>query len=135
MDHTLSDDFRIRRFFEAFSAAGDALDTDVLGDCFADPFLAADASGARPVPHAVFLRALPRRAQMFADAGIGPAALVSLSHTRLDPHYLLIRTEWTAPSTTGGDPARLASSYLLHEDGDRFRIVLYLNHEGLRQAA
>lgn len=131
----IDDDSRIRRFFEVFSAAGDTLDTEVLGDCFADPFLSADATGARPVPLAVFLQVLPRRARMFADAGIGSAVLVSLSHTRLDPHYLLVRTQWSAPSTTGGDPARLASSFLVHEDGDQFRIVVYLNHEGLQQAA
>lgn len=124
-------DARVREFFSVFTDASADLRLDVLGSCFADPFLAADAGGARPVPRDAFLRALPRRAQMFADAGIGRAALTSLTADRLDEHYLLVRTEWSAPRLAGGDPKRLASSFLLHDDGDHLRIVLYLNHEGL----
>lgn len=122
---------RVREFFELFAGAGGELRLDLLGYCFADPFLSADASGTRPVPRDAFLQALPRRAQMFADAGVGPAALVSLAADRLDEHYLMVRTTWAAPRLTGGDPVPLESSFLLHDDGDRLRIVLYLNHRGL----
>jgi hypothetical protein len=120
---------RVREFFEVF--AGNTLNPEVVGSCFADPFLSADASGSRPVPLDVFLAALPRRAQMFADAGVGPAALTSLVESHLDEHYVLVRTEWAAPRLSGGEPLRLASSYLLHDDGNSLRIVLYLNHSGL----
>src|SRR3954452_3383416 len=122
---------RVPQFFEVFGAAGGDLKLDVLGHLFADPFLSADATGARPVPLDLFLQALPRRAAVFADAGLGPAALTSLTWDRLDEHYLLARTAWACPRLAGGDPKRLSSSFLLHDDGDRLRIVLYLNHEGL----
>jgi hypothetical protein len=128
-------DPRVRQFFEVFSTASGALDLDALARCFADPFLSADASGSRSVPRAAFLQALPRRAQMFADAGIGAANLTSLTCDRIDDHYLLARTEWSAPRTAGGEPVHMASSYLLHEEGDQLRIVLYLNHQGPPQAA
>jgi len=124
-------DSRVRQFFDEFSAASDTLDLNALAGCFADPFLSADASGARPVPLAAFLRALPRRAQMFADAGIGTVSLASINHERLDEHYLLARAEWNALRASGGEPVRLASSFLLHDEGERLRIVLYLNHQGL----
>jgi hypothetical protein len=128
-------DYRIRQFFDVFSAASDTLDLDVLADCFTDPFLSADASGARPAPRTAFLQALPRRAQMFAEAGIGAPSLTSLSHDQLDDHYLLARTEWSAPRTAGGEPVHLASSFLLRDEGERLRIVLYLNHQGLPQTS
>jgi len=124
-------DSRVRDFFQIFAAAGDDLNLDLLGHCFADPFLSADATGARAVPREIFLQALPRRARMFADAGVGPAALTSLDAERLDDHYLMVRTTWHAPRLAAGEPVRLQSSFLLHDDGDRLRIVLYLNHEGL----
>jgi hypothetical protein len=125
---------RIRRFFGTFADAGGTLDLDALAGCFADPFLSADANGARPVPRSAFLQALPRRAEMFAKAGLGSAKLTALTETRLDPHYVLVRAEWHAPRTAGGDPVRLASSFLVHDDGGHLRIVLYLNHEGLPTA-
>jgi hypothetical protein len=124
-------DSRVRAFFEVFADASGDLKLDLLGDCFADPFLAADPTGARAVPKDVFLRAIPRRAEAFADAGVGPAALTSLAADRLDEHYLMVRTGWDAPRLAGGEPVHLESSFLLHDDGDRLRIVLYLNHQGL----
>ncbi|MET7422992.1 hypothetical protein [Dactylosporangium sp. NPDC005555] len=112
----------VHAFLTALTGAGSA-------DLFADPFLFADASGARPVSRADFFATLPRRAQLFAAAGYGPARLTSADQLRLDEHYLLVRTGWSAPSRTGGDPAELSSSYLLHEDGTSMRVVAYLNHK------
>lgn len=124
---------RVRQFFDAFATASRTLDLDALAHCFADPFLSADASGARPVPRATFLQVLPRRAKMFADAGVGASSLTAISHQRIDDHYLLARTEWQAPRADGGEPVHLESSFLLHDDGANLRIVLYLNHRGLPQ--
>ncbi|WP_238014410.1 hypothetical protein KZZ52_32310 [Dactylosporangium sp. AC04546] len=122
---------RVTAFFESFRVASDALDTTTLAGCFADAFLAADPGGARPVPRDAFLQALPRRAQMFADAGVGRAELTDLRVQPLDEHYRLVRTEWSAPRLDGGAAVPLASSFLLHDDGETLRIVLYLNHQGL----
>ncbi|MFG2052601.1 hypothetical protein ACGFI9_01100 [Micromonospora sp. NPDC048930] len=132
MSETPTLEARIRHFFAAFSPAAGA--ADGFGELFADPFLLADEAGARPVPRAAFLAALPRRTQLFADAGLGPATLTDLSYQRLDDRYVLARTEWDAPRRDGGAPVRLASSYLLHDDAGRFRVVLYLNHQGLPAA-
>lgn len=130
-DQHQTDDFRVREFFRAFVRGSDTLDATAIGACFADPFLSADAEGARPVPQAAFLAGLPRRAEMFAEAGLGRAELTGLTHQRLDPHYLLAGTSWEVPRLDGGEPVPLRSSYLLHDDGVRLRIVLYLNHEGV----
>jgi hypothetical protein len=126
-------DTQLSEFFETFSRASNTLDADALAGCFEEVFLAADATGARAVPRAIFLRALPMRQQMAEVAGIGPAVLSSLTHQDIDEHYVLARTEWTAPSTTGGDAVQLCSSFLLHRDDDGLRIVCYLTHQGLPQ--
>lgn len=113
---------RVHTFLAALTDAGSA-------ELFADPFLLAGADGARPVSRAAFLAMLPRRAQLFADAGFGAARLTTVDQVRLDEHYLLVRTGWSAPSHTGGDPAELSSSYLLHDDGSSLHVVAYLNHK------
>jgi hypothetical protein len=97
---------------------------------FAEVFLVGDAGGARPVTREAFLDALPLRAEMFARAGVGEPLLDRVAVTELDQHYLVARTEWTAPRR-GGDAVRLVSSYLLHRDGDDLRVVVYLNHRGV----
>jgi hypothetical protein len=105
----------------------------VLTECFAQEFLAADKDQAQAVPRQAFIGFLPKRAEMFAAAGVRPAELEQLTYQELDEHYLLARTEWVAPRSEG-DAVRLSSSYLVHRRGPDFRIVLYLNHRGLADA-
>jgi ketosteroid isomerase-like protein len=125
-------DQQVRSFFDAFSAASDELDTAALGGLFADPFLAADPAGAQPVPRELFLKALPRRAELFGAAGIGWVVLDDVAHEALDDTYVLARTTWRAKrAADGGEPVRLASTFLLRREGDGLRVVLYLNHQDL----
>jgi hypothetical protein len=126
-------DVLVRDFLDLFSAA-DRADTDRLGSAFADPFLAGDASGARVVPRAAFLAALPRRREAFRERGLGAAELVSHTTIELDEHYLLVRAEWSVPRSDGGGAVPLSSSYLLHRDGDAVTAIAYLTHRGLEQA-
>jgi hypothetical protein len=130
-DPTLDD--QVRGFFDRFTAASDDLDIDTLGELFDETFLAADPDGTRPVPKALFLQALPRRAELFAAAGIARVILTDLEPETLDDTYVLARTGWRGERTGGGQPVRLASTFLLRRDGDRLRVVLYLNHQDLRR--
>jgi ketosteroid isomerase-like protein len=132
-DPTLDD--QVRGFFDRFTEASDALDVAALGELFDETFLAADPDGVRPVPKALFLQALPRRAELFAAAGIARMTLADLEHQALDDTYVLARTGWRGERTGDGgtEPVRLASSFLLRRDGERLRVVLYLNHQDLRQ--
>jgi hypothetical protein len=122
---------QIRGFFDVFSRSSSVLDLDALAGCFDETFLSSDAAGTRVVPRPAFLRALAGRAQMFADAGIGPAELRQVTHQELDPHHVLARTTWAAPRTDGSGEVTLVSSFLLRRDGDQLRIVVYINHQGL----
>jgi hypothetical protein len=121
----------LQRFTAANHSDSEGGDAGELGGCFADVFLAGDASGARPVPREAFLAAVPRRRQMFAEAGVGEATLTSHAVMELDDHYLLVRTEWSAPRLDGGAPVELSSSFLLHRSDDTATAIAYLNHQGL----
>jgi hypothetical protein len=100
---------------------------------FAETLLVGDAAGVRPIAREDFLRALPRRAELFARAGVGSPTLDRLEVTVLDERYLVARTEWAAARSDGAS-IQLVSSYLLHRDGDALRVVAYLNHRGLEDA-
>jgi hypothetical protein len=122
---------QIRDFFDLFTRASGSLDLDALAGCFDETFLSSDAAGTRVVPRPAFVQALAGRAQMFADAGIGRAALRQLTYQELDLHHVLASTTWAAPRTDGSGEVTLASSFLLRRDGDQLRIVVYINHQGL----
>ena len=131
MPTTLPTEDLVAAFLERFAAGSDSLDPDLVGRCYQQVFLAADADASRVVPREAFLAALPRRRETFAAAGIGPATLRSWTHQDLDAHHLLVRTEWQAPRLDGTGSIPLSSSFLLRRDGDELQIMVYLNHRGL----
>jgi len=125
---------RICDFFDVFAAASQRLDREVLGGCFAEVFMSADPAGTHVVPREAFLDFLPRRAALFAAAGVASPALASISHTVLDDHYVLVDTTWTAERTApGAGPVTLSSSFVVHLAADGPQIVFYLNHHDLAQ--
>ena len=127
----LHPDGQVEAFFATFAAASDQLDLDRLAELFAETFLAADPASARPVPRQAILQALPRRAELFAAAGITRVILGGLRHQALDDTYVLARTEWRAERAGASAPVRLSSTFILRRDADRLRVVFYLNHQDL----
>jgi ketosteroid isomerase-like protein len=125
-------DGQVEAFFAAFAAASDQLDTDRLAELFAETFLAADPAGVQAVPRQAFLRILPRRAELFAAAGVTRVVLTDLQHQPLDNTYVLARADWHAERPgAASTPVRLSSTFILRRDADRLRVVFYLNHQDL----
>jgi ketosteroid isomerase-like protein len=127
-------DGQVEAFFAAFAAASDQLDVDRLAELFAETFLAADPAGVQAVPRQAFLRVLPRRAELFAAAGVARVVLANLQHHALDATYVLARTDWRAERTGASTPVRLSSTFILRRDADRLQVVFYLNHQDLVRA-
>jgi len=122
-------DSQVEAFFDAFAAASDQLDLDRLAELFAETFLAADPAGVQPVPRQAFLQALPRRAELFAAAGIARVVLADLQHQALDDTYVLARTDWHAERPGASTPVRLSSTFILRRDTNRLQVVFYLSHQ------
>jgi hypothetical protein len=88
----------------------------------------------QPVPRQAFLQALPRRAELFAAAGIARIVLADVQHQALDDTYVLARTDWRGECTGASIPVRLSSTFILRRDADRLQVVFYLNHQDLARA-
>ena len=128
------EDREVVDFFTTFEIASDSMDTEALTACFAESFMAADPAGAQPVPRAAFLAVLPRRKDLFTEAGITHVSLTGLDYRNLDDSYVLAHTTWNAEReatrTTDG-PVTLLSTFILHRAAEGLRIVFYLNHHNL----
>lgn len=124
----------IRDLFDLFERAGAELDATGLEQVFAEQFLSCDPNGATPVTRDALARALPMRERLFASAGLGSARLVRLRTEDLDEHYVLARTGWAMPDSTGAEALQLDASFLVRRTQAGPRIVLYLNHLDLPRA-
>jgi hypothetical protein len=121
----------IRAFFDRYERAGNALDTDVLADCFHDEFLNLDPHSANAVTKEALLAAVPMRERMFASIGATGTDLVGLSETPLDELHTLVETTWCVRFEKPEKAQTLSASFLLRLVQDTWRIVLYLNHNDI----
>ncbi|WP_432838677.1 hypothetical protein [Dactylosporangium sp. CA-092794] len=97
---------------------------------FADSFLALDPARAVTLTPAMLARVLPVRRKMFDDAGVGRLRRTSASQFRLDDRHVLVGIGWSG-DRAGSGPVELDSTFLLRREGDRWQIVVYLNHTDL----
>jgi hypothetical protein len=115
------------------SAFLDAYDSGDAPALFADTFLALDPARAVAVTPAQLTAALPARRAMFDRAGVGAMSRTGARQQRLDERHLLVNADWSAPRTAA-EPLHLTSTFLLRREGDRFQILVYLNHTDLTAA-
>jgi hypothetical protein len=128
----LRDDLRV--FLEKFEANAKMGSAEETVEQFADVFMAADPSGARPVPRSVLLMVIPQRRKLLASVGNSVTTLASVKETRLDERYVLLETEWLVKFERGGgrsEDLTLRSTFVLYRSDDGIRIVLYLHHQDL----
>jgi hypothetical protein len=103
------------------------------GEQFADQFVTADPNRTVVVSREMLVASLPRRRQLFEQAGVGAARHVRSAQLDLDERHLLVTTEWDAPRTAG-EPLRLESTFLVRREDDGPRILVYLNHKDIAAA-
>jgi len=118
----------------AFLDDYDRLGTDGggLSGVFAATFLALDPQRALALTPQQLAAGLPARRKMFADAGVTGLRRQSARQQRLDDRHVLVSAEWHAERAAG--PLTVASTLLLRQEGDRYEVVVYLNHTDLARA-
>ncbi len=122
----------IVEFIAEFERRGADPESD-SGEHFADQFVTADPNRTVVVSREMLLATLPRRRQMFEQAGVGAAEQVRSAQLDLDERHLLVTTEWDAPRA-GREPIRLESTFLLRREDDGPQILVYLNHRDIAAA-
>ena len=83
------------------------------------------------MPREAFVKSLPLRRKLFADADVGAPQLVRAEQLDLDPLHKLIRTSWRAPRTDRPDVI-LESTFLVRRT-EPAQILVYLNHKDLAE--
>ena len=122
------------RFMQTFarnSAEGNGAE---LVAQFADSFLYAGPAGNKWVRAGDFALALPKRKQVFEQAGHRSTELIDAQEFWLGERYVLVRTRWrfafelppSAPYTLDTE-----SSFLVDAGAEPFRILVYVAHQDI----
>jgi hypothetical protein len=100
-----------------------------LATCFATTFLYAGPEGARAMDLAAFSQVLPSRRELFERAGHRGTRLVAVRAQAITAAYTLAETEWSF--LFDDDQITNTASFLLHNSGNGWKIVLYLPHQDI----
>lgn len=121
---------RMAEFMESFErsrAAGD----EAAAAMYAETFLAGGPEGARCIRAADFLKALPKRKEMFERAGCRKTELAGVTEAPLGERYAMARTKWRMSFEREGgrqDVVEVESTFIVDFGGDAPRIIAYLAH-------
>jgi len=99
---------------------------------YAETFLAGGPEGARCIRAEDFLKALPKRKEMFERAGCRRTELAGVTETPLGERYAMARTKWRmAFEREGGreEVVEVESTFIVDFVGEAPRIIAYLAHQ------
>jgi ketosteroid isomerase-like protein len=113
-----------------FVAMAADTDADASAGLFHDDFLSLDPARVTVLTRDQLRASLPLRRELFASIGASGTTLRHLDLQPLDDRHVFARTTWDVTFTdAAAAPLALESTYLLRRVGDRWQVVVYLNHQ------
>jgi hypothetical protein len=128
----------VKQFFEEYQKANIDFEIQRIAASYADVFMFADPKGVRSVKKEDFLKILPRRKDFFKSLGLVSSIIESTDASKLDSHYILVKTVWKMRFERNTDEVidcRNLATYILAVSGDSFEIVFQLDHQDLMEKA
>jgi len=126
----------IKEFFDLYARSRSAQDIDLIVSQYPDSFMTAGPSGAQVAQKAAVLGTFPKGQEFLKSLGHESTEVLSLSETRIDEHYLLVRALFVWRFRRAPMPAREAkvdSTFILYIDEGSPQIVFQHEHETFQQ--
>jgi len=121
-------------FFHLYEQANSDFDIQLISKLYADTFMFANPQGVHAVKKEDFVKVLPRRKDFMKAAGLLSSRVDSVTATKLDSKYMLVKTVWNmrVRSSHGDDvTGKTSATYILSIVGDSFEIVFQVDHQNL----
>jgi hypothetical protein len=126
--HTMNN--RMTEFLDIFEQSRNE-GADAAAALYAETFLVGGPEGARCIRAEDFARTLPKRKEMFEQAGCLRTELASVVETPLDTRYSMARTRWQMHfQRANGCEERIEveSTFIVDFGCEAPRIIAYLAH-------
>jgi hypothetical protein len=121
-------------FFHLYEQANNDFDVQLISKLYADTFIFANPQGVQAVKKEDFVKVLPRRKDFMKAAGLLSSHVDSVTATKLDLKYMLVKTVWNMRiQASNGDEVtgKISATYILSTVGDSFEIVFQADHQDL----
>ena len=116
----------VEEFFHQYARSRSALDIDLIASQYPETFMVAGPDGAKIAEKSAVLAAFPKGQAFLGSLGHQSTAVRSLSETRLDDHYVMVRAAFAwrfQRASLQPTDVIVESTFILHIDRGAPRIV------------
>jgi hypothetical protein len=128
---------RVQDFFEQYARSRTAMDSDRIASQYADSCMGARPDGVRVTDRQAILAGFPKALELLKTVGHTSTSLTSVSDTRLDEHYTMVRAQFVWRFEKNAAPpidVIVDSTFILYIKDGVPKIVFQHEHEDFWQA-
>jgi hypothetical protein len=126
----------IKGFFDRYAKSRSAQNIDLIASQYPDSFMIAGPNGAQVAQKSAVLAAFPKGQEFLKSLGHESTEIASLSGTRIDEHYVLVRASIVWRFRRASMPPKEAtvdSMFIVYIDKEAPKIVFQHEHEDFQQ--
>ena len=120
----------LKRLFDAYEKAFNALDMKKTAEFFADSFISAGPKGSIANSKTEFLQKAEQANAFYKSVGRSSARILSLEETPISDQYSMVKVHWGVTfRKTGNRVIEFDVSYLVQKTGPEPKIILFVAHQ------
>lgn len=121
---------RLEKLFEEYEKSFATLDLLPIARKYADSFISAGPKGSAVQHRADFELYAGQAAEYYRSIGQSSARLISKEILHISNEYCLVTVHWGVTySKTADELIQFDVSYLVQEQGEELKIILFISHE------
>lgn len=121
---------RLNTLFQQYESAFNQLDFATISDYYADAFISAGPKGVIAQSKKEFLDKAEQAADFYRSVGHQSAKIISKRIMPICDKYSMVVIRWGVTfEKTGSTPVEFDISYIVFENDEDARIILFISHE------
>jgi len=125
----------VKKLFEEYEKAFNALDVEKQVPLFAEHFISAGPGGSIALGRDEFARMAGKAAKFYKSVGQTSAKILSMDETAISSEYSMVKVHWGATfEKTGNKLIEFDVTYFIQKTGPEPKIIMFIAHQDEEKA-
>jgi hypothetical protein len=128
-------DVQVKKLFDEYEKAFNALDVEKQVLFFAEHFISAGPRGSIAQSRDEFAKMASQAAEFYKSVGQTSAKILSMEETPISDHYSMVKVHWGATFQKTGDKViEFDVTYFLQKTSGEPKIIMFVAHQDEQKA-
>lgn len=125
----------VKKLFEEYEKAFNALEVEKQVPLFAEHFISAGPRGSIALGRDEFARMASKAAEIYRSVGQTSAKILSMNETAISSEYSMVKIHWGATfEKTGNKMIEFDVTYFIQKTGPEPKIIMFIAHQDEEKA-